>query len=108
MCRMHCQRLELGWDGVVSKVRYRSFLRCAWQVSSVLINSKSCLRRRRAQVFAGQKGRRTLQSHFSRLPSALAAPGIMLDDLSQALDLRQACLTAAGVYCLWKLASFFR
>ena len=39
---------------------------------------------------------------------ATAAPDGMLNDLLQAVDLKQACLTAAGVYCLWKLASFVR
>ena len=108
MFRMHCQRLELRWDGDISKVRCRSFLRCARQISSALINTKPCLGQRRAQVSAAQKGRRKLQCRLSRLSSASAAPGVMLEDLSQAVDLKQACLIAAGAYCLWKLATFFR
>lgn len=107
-CRMHCQRLELGCHGDVSKLRCRSFLCCARQISSALINSKSCLGQRRAQVFATQKGRSKLQCRLSRFSSASAAPGVMFDELSQAVDLKQACLIAAGVYCLWRLASFSR
>ena len=105
---MHCQRIELSRNGNVPILRYRSFLRCARRVSSVLINSKLCLGQRRTQLFAAHKGRRTLQSHFSRLKSASAVPGVMLEELSQAVDLKQACLIAGGVYCLWRLASFFR
>lgn len=32
----------------------------------------------------------------------------MLDNLSEVVDLRQACLIAAGVYCIWRLGSFIR
>lgn len=104
---MHCQPAQLRCR--ISKLR--SFTRSAQQISSlrsVLISARLRLGQRRAQDFALQKTRKKLNLHFSRSPSASAARGVMLGDLSQAVDLKQACLIAAGVYCLWKLATFIR
>ena len=104
---MHCQPAQLRLH--VPQLRCRSPFRCAQQFSSsrgVLINSTSG--QRRAQEFAAQKTRKKRKLRFSRVPFASDAPNVMLSDLSEAVDVKQACLIAAGVYCLWKLATFIR
>lgn len=105
---MHCQRLQ---SRCVRISPYRTSNFVAQQVTrarKVLISL--CLGQSvgRTQASSAQNAYNLSQSRDSHLLHATASPNLMLDDLSQAVDLKQACLIAAGVYCLWRLASFFR
>lgn len=55
---------------------------------------------RSAQQFATSK--RQARFHTSALPMSF------LDILPETVDVRQACLIATGVYCLWRLGTFVR
>ena len=55
---------------------------------------------RSAQFFATSN--RRARFHTSALPMSV------LDTISATVDLRQACLIATGVYCLWRLGTFIR
>lgn len=106
---MHCQRLESRW--VTCNFLCGSFKLCLQQpifVRTVLSSSCQGQPRGHTQASSPYTSHNRLHSRTSRLFYATARPNVMLNELSQAVDLKQACLIAAGVYSLWRLASFFR
>lgn len=108
VCRMHCQRLQPRCVRISPCKRTKPCARQITHVRTVLISL--CLGQAvgRTQASLAQNACSVSQCRTSHLLYATASRNLMLEDLSQAVDLKQACLIAAGVYCLWRLASFFR
>ena len=78
---------------------------------TLVIRSSPCAARRKAfrlQTVAACSAQQLATSNRRARFHTSALPMSFLDILPETVDVRQACLIATGVYCLWRLGTFIR
>ncbi len=78
---------------------------------TLVIGCSPCIARHRAfclQTVAARSAQFFATSNRRARFRTSALPMSVLDIFSETVDLRQACLIATGVYCLWRLGTFIR